>query len=82
MTLNLIVKPTTNNFTVTVRKTPVATGIIADVPGYTFTYTSSSALSNTYYSSSANFLTGDFIHVLVTYTSLTCQDLTVQLLLF
>ena len=81
MSLSLTIVPVTGNFQIKVRVTPSG-GTIADVPSYTHTFTVGSPAMYSYYSSSANFNTGDYIHVQVIYTSTDCHDLTVQLNLF
>lgn len=66
--------------TVTIRRTP-AGGSIADITGYTLVFTGSDT-AKSYYSSSQDFVNGDRIHVLVSYTggnSNTSHDLTVML---
>ena len=80
MALSLTTVPTglTTTFQVVVRKTP-AGGSIADVPNFSHTYNPGSSSTYTYYNSSANFNTGDYIHVQINYTSVVCHDLTVQL---
>ena len=69
-------------FTITVRRTPVG-GVIANVPGYTYTYTNGSpSVSYTYYNTTFTFNTGDYLHVLCTFNNDSVNDLSLQLDMF
>jgi hypothetical protein len=76
--------PAGNYLTITVRKTPLATGIIADT-SYTVTL-SGAETSKSFYNASVNFAAGDYLSTLLTIATVgnsnLATDCSIQLDLF
>lgn len=82
MAISLTTVPSgTNTLTVQVRKTPFG-GVIINVPNYNHTFNAGSLNTFTYYNTTANFNTGDYINIQVFYTGNTAKDLGIQLDMF
>jgi hypothetical protein len=84
MTISLNTVPTSagQTFTITVRYTPGGVGAAINVPGYSYTYISTSPKTYTYYNSTFTFNTGDYLHVFCTFTNDGVTDLSLQLDMF